>query len=241
MNSITYNPWHGCHRYSEGCVNCYVYRRDDSIGKDASVIIRTASFNLPVSRKRNGEYKMPSGSHVYCCMTSDFFLEDADQWRPEVWKMIRERSDVNFTIITKRIVRMHECLPEDWNDGYDNVTICCTMESQRQVDIRYPIFMSLPIKHREVICEPLLTPIDFHGQLDDRIELVVCGGESGDKARECDYEWILDIRRQCIEADVPFFFKQTGASFRKDGHLYKIERRLQMSQARKAGINYRHH
>ncbi|MBQ1757102.1 MAG: DUF5131 family protein, partial [Erysipelotrichaceae bacterium] len=122
MNSITYNPWHGCHRYSEGCVNCYVYRRDDSIGKDASVITRTASFNLPVSRKRNGEYKMPSGSHVYCCMTSDFFLEDADQWRPEVWKMIRERSDVNFTVITKRIVRMHECLPEDWNDGYDNVT-----------------------------------------------------------------------------------------------------------------------
>ena len=240
MSSTIYNPWHGCHKYSEGCVNCYVYRRDDSIGKDASVITRTASFYMPLAKKKNGEYRMAPGSHIYCCMTSDFFLEDADPWREEVWKMIRERSDVDFTIITKRISRVNECLPEDWGEGYDNVTICCTMESQKQADIRLPILKELPLKHRKIICEPLLTPIDFHGQLNYMIEGVTCGGESGDRARVCDYDWILDIRRQCIEKDIPFYFKQTGANFRKDNRTYSIERRYQMSQARKAAINYKH-
>ena len=71
MNYI-WNPWHGCHKYSEGCANCYVYRRDEAIGKDASVITTNATFDLPLRRTRNGEYNIPSGSTVYLCMTSVF-------------------------------------------------------------------------------------------------------------------------------------------------------------------------
>ncbi len=219
-------------------MNCYVYRRDESIGKDASIITKTASFNRLTQKNRNGEYKIPSGEHIYCCMTSDFFLEDADEWRDEVWAMIRERSDISFTIISQSIVRFPEVVPDDWGDGYENVTVCCTMENQRQYDNRMELFLSLPIRHREIICEPLLGPIDFRGLLDERIELVTCGGESGDKARICEYDWILDIRRQCIDANVSFNFKQTGAYFRKDNKVYRIPRYKQEPQARRAGINY---
>ena len=53
-----WNPWHGCRKISPGCLNCYVYRRDAEFGKDASVIAKTASFDLPVRRNRKGEYKL---------------------------------------------------------------------------------------------------------------------------------------------------------------------------------------
>lgn len=47
-----------------------------------------------------------------------------------------------------------------WGDGYENVTIACTVENQRQCDIRMPVFLSLPVRHRCIICEPLLESID---------------------------------------------------------------------------------
>ncbi len=37
-----WNPWHGCHKISPGCANCYVYRLDESIGKDASIVSKQA-------------------------------------------------------------------------------------------------------------------------------------------------------------------------------------------------------
>ena len=54
---------------------------------------------------------------------------------------------------------------EDWGMGYENVTVCCTMENQRRADERLPMFLELPIRHKQIICEPLLGPIDFHGML----------------------------------------------------------------------------
>lgn len=63
------------------------------------------------------------------------------------------------------------------------------------------------------------------------------GGESGPNARVCKYEWILDLRSQAVAANVPFFFKQTGAHFEKDGKLYDVKRPLQHKQARMAHIN----
>lgn len=67
---------------------------------------------------------------------------------------------------------------------------------------------------------------------------MVAGGESGQDARICDYNWILDLRRQCGEAGVAFHFKQTGARFLKDGKLYRIPRARQHEQAARAGIEY---
>ena len=99
----TWNPWHGCTKISPGCYHCYVYRRDAEFGKDASVVSKTASFNLPIKKNRKGEYKLqPDGDYVYTCFTSDFFHPVADEWRMEAWAMMKERADLNFFFITKR-------------------------------------------------------------------------------------------------------------------------------------------
>lgn len=153
--------------------------------------------------------------------------------------MMKERSDCLFYFFTKRIDRLAELLPEDWGDGYDNVLVGCTVENQDRADFRLPIFKALPIKHKSVIIAPLLEKIDISAYLDESIEEVSVGGESGYNARPCNYDWILDIRRQCVEKNVPFRFHQTGANFIKDGKIYRIKRAFQRSQARKANIDFR--
>ena len=238
--SKMWNPWHGCHKLSAGCQHCYVYRGDAKRDIDSSIVVKTKNFDLPIQKKQNGEYKIPSGSTVYTCFTSDFFVEDADEWRREAWEMIRERSDLNFMMITKRIDRFHESLPVDWGDGYNNVTICCTIENQDRADYRIPIYKSAPIKHKILICEPILERIDLRPYgIGSWIEQVVVGGESGYDARPCNFDWMMELHDLCVENDVSFWFKQTGAKFIKDGQLYHIKRQLQHSQARKAGINFR--
>lgn len=234
-----WNPWHGCRKYSDGCKNCYVYRIDARHDKDASIIHKNTDFDLPIKRKRTGEYKISSGEFVYTCFSSDFFLQEADEWRPDAWQMIKERSDLHFLFITKRIVRFYDVIPSDWGDGYKNVTICCTVENQKEADIRLPLYMNVPIARKEIICEPLLGPIDLSPYLNDEIKGVTVGGESGLEARECNYEWVLSIREQCAAAGIPFHFKQTGYRFRKNGTLYKIDRKFQSSQAKKANIDLR--
>lgn len=237
-----WNPWHGCHKLSPGCMHCYVYRRDAEFGKDSTVVEKTASFSLPVRRARGGGYKLqPEAEPVFACMTSDFFVEDADLWRPEAWAMMRERADLRFVIITKRIHRFSVGLPADWGAGYPNVAIMCTCENQQMADYRLPIFLSLPIQSRSIIHEPMLERIDISPYLrahPGAVSQVICGGESGPDARPCDYAWVLDTRRQCMEHGVSFHFKQTGAAFVRDGRLYRVPRAAQMSQARRAGIDF---
>ena len=233
-----WNLWHGCHKISPGCKNCYVYRFDAAFNRDASSVSKTADFDLPLRRKRNGDYKLPAGETIYTCFTSDFFLEEADDWRIDAWNMIRLRTDLQFYIITKRIDRFKINLIPDWGEGYENVTICSTCETQEMADYRLPILLSLPIKHKAIICEPLLEGVNLSRWLSPSIEEVIVGGESGNIARICDYDWVLDIRMQCIEKKVPFYFKQTGARFVKDEHLYYIKRQDQHSQAAKAGIDF---
>lgn len=236
--SKTWNPWHGCHKLSAGCQHCYVYRGDARRDIDSSSVAKTKNFDLPVQKKRNGEYKIPPGSMVYTCFTSDFFVEEADEWRKEAWEMMRVRGDLTFLLITKRIDRFHESLPDDWGDGYDHVTICCTIENQDRADYRLPIYKSAAIKHKILICEPLLERIDLQPyDIGLWVEQVVVGGESGPGARPCHFDWVMDLHDLCVENKVAFWFKQTGAKFVKDGKLYHIRRQLQHAQARKAGIN----
>ena len=233
-----WNPWHGCHKLSAGCVNCYVYRTDGKHGIDSSVVVKTKSFGLPVQKKRDGSYKIGAGEMVYTCFSSDFFVEDADEWRGEAWEMIRSRPDLRFLMITKRIDRLQAVVPDDWGERYDNVTICCTMENQERADYRLPIYRAAPVKHKIIVCEPLLSAVDLSPYLGAWVEQVIVGGESGREARTCHYDWVLGIRRQCVEHGISFRFRQTGARLLKDGQLYRIRRQFQHSQARKAGIDY---
>lgn len=239
MSSL-WNPWHGCHKISAGCLNCYMYRGDARRGVDSTIVKQTKDFDKPIKKKRNGEYKIPPGEEVFTCFTSDFFHADADEWRPEAWRMMRERSDLTFLMITKRIDRLHIGLPDDWGKGYDNVTIACTMENQDRVDYRLPIYKEAPIKHKIIICEPLLERVDLSSyDIGSWVEHVTAGGESGNDTRPCNFDWIMEIHDLCVENDISFWFKQTGSNFIKDGKSYKIPRRMQHSQARKAGINYK--
>ena len=153
--SIVWNPWHGCTRYSEGCAHCYVFRIDSNAQRDSEQLRLNSTYTLPIRCGRDG-YKIKSGEVVYTCLSSDFFHPGADMWRDEAWRMMHEREDLNFFIITKRILRMADCLPPDWGTGYPNVTVACTCENQRRTDERLPVVLSLPLAHRQIVCEPLL-------------------------------------------------------------------------------------
>ena len=155
-----WNPWRGCHKYSEGCRFCYIHKGDAKRGVDTNVVTKADNFCAPVERykrgDKKGEYKMKSGETVYLCFSSDFLLPDADQWRSDCWRMMRERPDLNFLFLTKRIERFVDCVPDDWGDGYENVTVGCTVENQAEAYRRLPLFDTLPIVHKNVILQPML-------------------------------------------------------------------------------------
>ena len=244
--TVTWNLWHGCTKVSSGgCRHCYMYRRDEAVGKDPRIVRKTQSFNLPVRTLRagphKGKYKVPSGSMVYTCFTSDFFHKDADEWRNDAWNMMRERSDCTFFMITKRPERIAGHLPSDWGDGWDHVTIAVTCENQWAADKRLPIYLPLPLRHHAIMIEPMLTVVNLRRYIDDYpgiISSVSVGGESGPDARPCDYAWVLDVHMQCVENNISFFYHQTGARLIKGGKEYLIPRESQHEQAHKAGLDY---
>ncbi|MEE0682134.1 MAG: DUF5131 family protein [Christensenellales bacterium] len=209
---------------------CYIHKGNAKRGVDTEQIVRTKGFDAPVRVKRDGTYKIKGGQTVYLCLSSDFLLEDAGLWREECWAMIRRRPDLHFLFLTKRIHRFLERVPSDWDQGYDNVTVGCTVEDQASADTR------LPIKNRDIICQPLIGPVNLERYLDG-VELVVVGGESDPGARPLDYAWVLSIREQCIRQGVHFEFRQCGTHFIKDGKTYTLPVRELCSQARKANIN----
>ncbi|MDR0590565.1 MAG: phage Gp37/Gp68 family protein, partial [Puniceicoccales bacterium] len=129
---VYWNPWHGCHKISEGCLNCYVYCLDRRYGRDTSVVTRSKTgFNLPIAKNRLKKYKIPPNTTIAVCLNSDFFIEDADPWRDEAWTIMKERCDCSFFIITKRVLRIPSTLPKDWGNGYPNVEIDVTTENQK--------------------------------------------------------------------------------------------------------------
>ena len=247
--SVNWNLWHGCTRASAGCLHCYMYRRDESTGKDPSIVQRTKNFDLPVrvlkSGKYKGLYKIPCGSHIWTCFSSDFFHPDADGWRDEAWEMMSERNDCTFFMITKRPERIAEHLPKSWGKDWEHVSIAVTCENQEMADKRLPIYLSLPLSGHLVMIEPILTAVDLSTFIEKyrlpdgtpKIKHVSVGGESGYDARICDYKWVLDVHKQCIENGISFYYHQTGAKLLKDGKLYNIPRKIQHSQAHKAGLD----
>lgn len=235
-----WNPWHGCRRCSEGCQNCYMFYLDARHGRDGGDIYRTkAGFRYPLSKHRDGSWQVKSGEMLRVCMTSDFFLEEADVWRDEAWDIISRRPDVKFFLLTKRPERVAGCLPWNWGDGWENVMLSVTCENQRRADERIPILLGLPFKHKGVMCAPFIGPVSMREYLAcGQIEQVLCDGENYDGARPCHFEWVKGLRDECVEYDVTFVFCGTGRQFVKDGKTYRLEGRLQSEQAYKSGMSY---
>ena len=231
---MNWEPWTGCYKASDGCTNCYFYG-PHAKRYGQSTIEKTDKFDWPVRKKPNGGYNIKGNKILATCFATDFFLPEADEWRREAWAMIRERTDIDFLILTKRIDRFLVSLPEDWGDGYDNVNIGCTVENQELADHRLPLFLSYPIKRRFIACAPLLEAIDLTPYLHGVQH--VTAGETGRDARVCDYDWVLNIREQCAKANVTFWFKSTGSLFRRDGVAEKINPFKQTSAAKELGID----
>ncbi|HRF70595.1 MAG TPA: DUF5131 family protein [Candidatus Pelethenecus sp.] len=232
----SWNPWHGCKKISSGCKNCFVKYLDKvrACSNDEIYKVKT-KFRYPLKKNRSSQYVIPSGTQVGTCFTSDFFIEEADEWRQEAWEMISIRKDLEFLIPTKRIERFHQSLPTDWKDGYPNVFICVSVENQEMADYRIPMLLDLPIKKRGLFLAPLLEPVDITSYLSSgKIDYVSVGGESYKNARPCHFEWIKSIKEQCETYQVPFDFHQTGSNFYKDGKQYRIPHRKEYEQAKKA-------
>ena len=235
-----WNPWHGCRKCSEGCENCYMYYLDEIRGKSGADIYRTkAGFRYPLSKTKSGEYKVKSGEMLRVCMTSDFFLEEADPWRGEAWKIIGQRPDVKFFLLTKRPERIADHLPWNWDEGWENVFLNVTCENQRRADERIPILLELPFKHKGIMCAPFIGPVSISEYLPSgQIEQVLCDGENYGGARPCRYEWVKALRDECEIFNVTFVFCGTGRQFVKDGKTYFLEGRLQSEQALRSGLSF---
>ncbi len=236
-----WNPWHGCKKCSEGCENCYMYFLDRMRDQDGSRIYRTKNgFRYPLQKNRQGQYKIQSGEMIRVCMTSDFFLEEADAWRPEAWEIMRQRRDVKFFLLTKRPQRVASCLPDNWGDGWDHIFFNVTCENQQRADERIPILFELPFKHKGIMTAPLIGLIDLNRYLPKgQIEQVLCGGENYDGSRPCHYEWVKQLSNQCREHDVTFNFIETGTCFVKNGKKYRISnKQVQAQQAYRSGLSY---
>lgn len=236
-----WNPWHGCIKCSEGCEHCYMYFLDRQRGMDGSEIFRTKNFDYPLQTNRKGQYKIKSGEQLRVCMTSDFFLPQADEWRPEAWEIMRRRKDVIFFILTKRPQRVERCLPPGWDDGWDNVFFNVTCENQQRADERIPILLHLPFKHKGIMCAPLIGNVSIKNHVKDnsQIQQVICGGENYDGSRVCDFEWVKSLRHECVRRNIRFCFIETGTRFRKDGKIYTLPSKgLQSLMAYKSGMNF---
>jgi protein gp37 len=233
-----WNPWHGCVKKSEGCAHCYMYYLDSIRQMDGARIFKTGNFRYPLKRKRNHAFVVHSGEMLRVCMTSDFFLAEADAWRPAAWDIIRQRPDVAFFLLTKRPERVRSCLPPDWGSGWPNVMLNVTCENQARADERIPLLFSLPAAHKGIMAAPLLGGIDLDPYLrEGLLEQVIVGGENYDGCRPCDFAWVQKMFQSCRRAEVRFAFIETGTCFIKDGKTYHLAgKQLQSVMAWKSGM-----
>ena len=240
MHAI-WNPWHGCHKCSPGCQNCYMYFLDKSRGveRDPNEVRRTNAMNYPLSKNRQRQFKLQSGERISVNMTSDTFVEEADAWRDEMWSVMRQRPDLIFWMLTKRPERVLDHLPADWQDGYENVMLNVTMENQEMFDKRLPILLQIPAKHKGICIAPIIGPVDVTDALKSgQIEEISVGGENYDNPRACRYEWVESIAMQCRAYHTNFIWYETGTDIWIDGlQVHAPSKKIQQQNAFLSGLS----
>jgi protein gp37 len=233
-----WNPWRGCHKVSTGCLNCYIHKADFKKGIDTNKIIRTDDFDKLKLRNKNGEYIMKSGQVVFVCFYTDFFIEEADDWREEAWLMMKQRNDLTFFFLTKRIERFNVALPIDYPTGYEHITIAISVENQEMANQRIPVLKSLPIVHKQIMLQPMVGPIDLSPYLDKSIEKVILGGESGHQVRKLNRDWVVEVNRQCVASLVPFEYRMVGSFYVVNGVVKKVQKQYLCKMAREENLDF---
>jgi protein gp37 len=169
-----------------------MFRDQRKYGHDPTLVRRTSdkTFCAPL------HYKQPH--IIFTCSWSDFFIEEGDAWRDDVWDVIRRTPHHIYQVLTKRPERMASCLPADWGDGWPHVWLGVTTENQKAADKRLPLLIETPAALRWVCTEPLLGPLDLSGYLEtNKIGWVVTGAETGPDAFQCQRSLLLQAEHDC--------------------------------------------
>lgn len=245
----TWNPWYGCPedgRRSPACDNCYARawaKRSGIVDFDREIKrAADSTFSAPLNRNK---YK--PGDRVFVCSLSDFFHEAVPyEWYCDAFDVMSNRPDLIFMLLTKRpedINPEHNWIRTNELASWGNLWLGVTVENQEQADRRIPELLKIHAAVRFLSCEPLLGEISIeryllssydkaahdyqmtgHENRSDKLDWVICGGESGVKARAMHPDWARSLRDQCEEAGVPFFFKQwgkRGAGNELDGRVHQ--------------------
>jgi protein gp37 len=207
----TWNPITGCSKISPGCKNCYAERmarrlhamRAANYRNGFKLTIHPNSVDLPLRWKKPQMIFVNSMSdlfHVHA--PKDFIYQVFDVMNRACWHV--------FQVLTKRAEQL-TLLDKDiaWAD---HIWMGVTVES-REYTYRIDHLRNSGSKCKFISFEPLLGSV---GRVNlEGIDWVIVGGESGPHARPMQKEWATEIRDQCVEAGIPFFFKQWGGVFKK--------------------------
>lgn len=208
---FTWNPITGCTKISPGCAHCYaetMSRRLKAMGQPNyrngfELTLHEQALRLPL------EWKQPHV--VFVNSMSDLFHADVpENFIQRVFGIMRAAPQHRFQILTKRAERLEELSPRlRWTP---NVWMGVSVETERYA-YRIDHLRRTGAALKFLSLEPLLGPLPAL-DLED-IGWVIVGGESGPGARPMDPFWVTGIRDQCINAKVPFFFKQWGGTRKK--------------------------
>lgn len=205
----TWNPFYGCRKVSAECKFCYMYRDQERYGRNPSAIVKSkTTFDKPLSWK---EPKL-----IFTCSWSDWFIEEADEWREELWKIIKSTPQHTYQILTKRPERIQKCLPADWGQGYSNVWLGVSLGTNEGLE-HCKILGKIPAAVKFISAEPLLEDLTGLSEAlhEYKFDWCIIGGESGNnkgkyRFRECKLEWISNIIDACRNYGVNVFVKQLG-------------------------------
>jgi protein gp37 len=207
----TWNPVTGCDDASPGCANCYARRMAKRLQAMGAFNYRNG-FDVtlqPQMLERPLEWKKPQ--RIFVNSMSDLFHVDVPtDYVGKVFDVMKRAHWHQFQVLTKRsgrLLKLSSQLP--WPD---NVWMGVSVESpdfKRRIDH----LRATPARVKFLSLEPLIAPL---GKLNlAGIDWVIAGGESGPGARPMDAAWVREIRDQCVDAGVAFFFKQWGGVFKK--------------------------
>lgn len=202
----TWNPVTGCTKVSPGCAHCYAETFAERF-RGVSGHPYEHGFDLQLRRERLEQpLEWTHPRMIFVNSMSDLFHEDiSNDYVREAFEVMRKANWHTFQILTKRSERMTQLgRGLSWPD---NVWMGVSVENQRWT-CRVDDLRKVRAKVRFLSCEPLLGPLSLDLT---SIDWVIVGGESGPGARPMKPEWVRDIREQCQDAGVAFFFKQWGA------------------------------
>lgn len=210
---MTWNPTTGCDKISAGCKFCYAEVMSKRL-KAMGVEKYNDNFKIRWHEKElERPYTWKKSKVVFVNSMSDLFHKEVPvEFIQKVFKVMKENPQHVFQVLTKRADVLRYYDSEGWLDWPHNVWMGVSVEDDRVID-RIDLLRQTGARTKFLSLEPLIGPLPNLNL--DKMDWVIVGGESGRKPRPMKEEWVLDIKEQCLAADVAFFFKQWGGTNKK--------------------------